>query len=366
MKKCFVFVAALAALVACSKNELVPSVNEIESEITFNVAPQVKADDFNTSWNFYSTAYYLDNTKTWAANSSASSSYINNSLIEWDNTSSVWRNKTTKYYWPKDGKLTFFAWTCLSESSDNIENAWQVGNANYGKSEFEVATPNATVSVNNTDGVKVAGYSVLDNFNYDLLVADIKAEQTKNSSSVYFREGVPTLFRHKLSNVLFTVKTDKDYAASGISFAVNSITFKGLDHKGTYTQGVDASSCLGSWTNTTDVADQAYFEGVASFEVPNNTAALPIYAYGNQYYYLPQTFSTSDNFVVNYTIDYGNGVTETINQVCYLNPNATTGVFDKFEMGKKYTINLIFSLNEILWDPAVEDWSDATKDLTIL
>ena len=367
MKKCFVFVAALAALVACSKNELVPSVNEIESEITFNVAPQVKSSsDFNTSWNFYSTAYYLDNTKTWAANSSASSSYINNSLISWDNTASVWRNADTKYYWPKDGKLTFFAWTCLSESSDNIENAWQVGNANYGKSEFEVATPNATVSVNNTDGVKVSGYSVLDNLNYDLLVADIKADQTSNSSSVYYREGVPTLFRHKLSNVLFTVKTDKDYAASGISFAVNSITFKGLDHKGTYTQGVDASSCLGSWTNTTDVADQAYFVGVAGFAVPNNAAALPIYACDNQYYYLPQTFSTTDNFVVSYTIDYGNGVTETINQVCYLNPNTTTGVFDKFEMGKKYTINLIFSLNEILWDPAVEDWSDATKDLTIL
>lgn len=366
MKKCFMVVAALAALVSCSKSELIPEINEIESEISFNVAPQVKSSEFNTSWNFYSTAYYVTDTQNWKDNSATSTAFIDDSKITYNTTAAVWRNATTKYYWPKDGKLTFFAWTCLSESSEGIEGAWAVGNANYGKSEFAVATPSATVTVNNTDGVKVAGYSVSDNLNYDLLVADIKADQTSNSSSVYYREGVPTLFRHKLSNVLFTVKTDKDYAASGISFTVNSITFKGLDSKGTYTQGVDASSCLGSWTNTTDVKDQDYFYGVAGFEVPNNAAALPIYAFGNQYYYLPQTFSTTDNFVVNYTIDYGNGVTETIDQTCYLNPNANSGILTAFEMGKKYTINLIFSLNEILWDPAVEEWVDAAKDVTIL
>ncbi len=370
MKKCFIVVAALAALVACSKNELVPSINEIESEISFNVAPQVKSTtEFSTSWYFNSTAFYVKDSQTWKANSAASTTFIDNSLITYNTTDNVWRNAATKYYWPKDGKLTFFAWTCLSEFSDNIEEAWKVGSTNYGKSEFEAVAPSATVSVSNTDGVKVAGYSVVENMNYDLLVADIKADQTSNSSSVYYREGVPTLFRHKLSNVLFTVKTDKDYAASGISFAVNSITFKGLDHKGTYTQGVDASNCLGSWANTTDVADQTYYSAVdqpAGFAVPNNAAALAIYADGNQYYYLPQTFSTTDNFVVNYTIDYGNGVTETIDQVCYLNPNATSGILTAFEMGKKYTINLIFSLNEILWDPAVEDWTEVSKDQTIL
>ena len=31
-----------------------------------------------------------------------------------------------------------------------------------------------------------------------------------------------------------------------------------------------------------------------------------------------------------------------------------------WEMGKKYTINLTFTLDEILWDPAVEDWEDVT------
>ncbi len=359
-------VAALAALVSCSKSELIPEINEIESEISFNVAPQVKSSEFNTSWNFYSTAYYVTDTQNWKDNSATSTAFIDNSEITYNTTDAVWRNASTKYYWPKDGKLTFFAWTCLSESSKNVTDAWTVGNSNYGKSEFAVATPSATVTVSNTDGVKVADYSVVANKNYDLLVADIKADQTKNSSSVYYREGVPTLFRHKLSNVLFTVKTDKDYAASGISFKVNSITFKGMDYKGTYTQGVNAESCLGSWANTTDVADQAYYSSTTGFAVPNNTAALAIYADGNQYYYLPQTFSTTDNFVVNYTIDYGNGVTETIDQTCYLNPNTTSGILTAFEMGKKYTINLIFSLNEILWDPAVEDWSDATKDVTIL
>lgn len=29
-------------------------------------------------------------------------------------------------------------------------------------------------------------------------------------------------------------------------------------------------------------------------------------------------------------------------------------------MGKKYTIYLTFTLDEILWDPAVEDWDPVT------
>ena len=40
-------------------------------------------------------------------------------------------------------------------------------------------------------------------------------------------------------------------------------------------------------------------------------------------------------------------------------------MFDEWEMGKKYTINLTFTLDEILWDPAVEPWVDEYHTLGI-
>ena len=51
-------------------------------------------------------------------------------------------------------------------------------------------------------------------------------------------------------------------------------------------------------------------------------------------------------------------MTEDVTKQIFLNPEDGKGtkMFDKWEMGKKYTINLTFTLDEILWDPAVQDW----------
>lgn len=35
-------------------------------------------------------------------------------------------------------------------------------------------------------------------------------------------------------------------------------------------------------------------------------------------------------------------------------------------MGKKYTFNLIFSLDEINWAPAVGDWENETKNIDVV
>ena len=64
MKKVIVFVAAAAALVACSKSEVTPALNSADTEISYLVAPKTKAlasglSEFNKDWTFQSTAFYL-------------------------------------------------------------------------------------------------------------------------------------------------------------------------------------------------------------------------------------------------------------------------------------------------------------------
>lgn len=51
-------------------------------------------------------------------------------------------------------------------------------------------------------------------------------------------------------------------------------------------------------------------------------------------------------------------VVEEVTKNIFLNPATGTPMFEKWEMGKKYTIYLTFTLDEILWDPAVQDWEN--------
>ena len=383
MKKYLFILAAAAALVACSKTELVPAVtNDAETEITYTVAPKVRADvkDFDTNWKFMSYAFYLGkdaegNAQAWADKAASSEKYIDGAEISYvrNSTESVWRHVGKKYYWPKNGQLTFFAWTNVREYRGASGTTYTFSSDDYIKG----------VTVDATNGVKIADYDVtyvdpntsVGNKNTDILVADIKADQTKNQDTTYGDAdkrtdagkftGVPTLFKHKLSKVYFTAKTDKDYETTdGIKFYVNSIVFNNIAKKGTYTQGVDATSCVGSWATVANTDPQYYYSGQDGVNDNDKieSTVKDIYNTDSQYYYMPQTFGDDANFVVTYSIDYGNGVKEeNLTQTCKLKANK----LDSFDISKFYTINLTFTLNEILWDPAVEEWETGTANVEI-
>lgn len=186
MKKHLFILAAAAALAACSKTEVIPAGEGVETEITYTVAPIVKAETtptFDRGWNFKSTAFYLENAKNWTTNSGDAIKYIgtdsdNGVEISWNTTDQLWRNSTQKYYWPKAGKLTFFAWTNVTASAFSDDGK---GTGKYKAPTYTFGTYVSGVTVDNTDGVKVTNYDVVSNKNVDLLVADIKADQIKNN-----------------------------------------------------------------------------------------------------------------------------------------------------------------------------------------
>ncbi len=384
MKKTFIFLAAAAALVACSKNEETSYISPADNEINFLVAPKVKAETtptFDRNWTFKSTAFYLPKAESWASHTTTPAEYIKGVDISYDTTDKVWRNATKKYYWPKDGKLTFFAWTSLKQG-DNVTGTYDDTKKVVTLTENqEVSCLTSGVSVDATNGVKIENYDVTAaaNKNYDLLVADIQADQTANNNGAtdpkYNTNGVPTLFKHKLSQVLFsavTVDSNKaayDYKTNdGITFTLNSITFTKIDKINTYTQGVSTTSLDGAW-GTASATDNLTYANYTSGKELTSTVT-PLVDAENLYYYLPQTFeqdkTDSDCFVVSYKITYANGTEENLTATFPLNSaTAEKVIFDKWEMGKRYTINLKFSLNEILWDPAVEDWEDVNKEVTV-
>lgn len=96
----------------------------------------------------------------------------------------------------------------------------------------------------------------------------------------------------------------------------------------------------------------------------------------DQFIFLPQTFTADQVVEITYTIVYtgdsGDLPAETVTVKKPLTElfATTTGSTTTYEwgIGKKYTLDLEFALDEILWDPAVEDWTEDTttkKDVDI-
>ena len=153
MKKLFYFAAAAVALAACAKNEVIPVNSGENQEITFNVAPKTKAPTkFADNLKFKSYAYYLPGDETWDKHATNPALYINGAEIAYrqktaESEEKVWKAEDS-YYWPKNGKLTFFAWTSLEETNAN--------NATPSKEETPVFSGVATSSSRLVQAKKVS------------------------------------------------------------------------------------------------------------------------------------------------------------------------------------------------------------------
>lgn len=361
MKKLIVLFSAVAALAACSKNEVVPAVSGENVEISYKVAPRTKADPqaFDTKNVFASWAYYLPNGKSWETNFKEAQIYIGKdgeegATISYGNN--VWKDQTTSYYWPKEGSLTFFAYSLNSSSLTD-----------------KSGTDTHFTCLNHESQYGIFGSLNLDAHpNTDFLVADIASDKTANEN-VYNFNGVPTLFKHKLSRVKFAVRKKSDYP--GATITLNSITFKNLVNGMTYTQyqNDDAKGIIPDYMYPgTARSDQEYTK--TDFEV-SSTAFVPVPdANEVRYIYIPQDFKgvTETNKIatieVKYTVTLKKGISETDKGISetYTKTLNVKDIFDSWKIGKRYTFNLIFSLDEIKWAPAVGDWEDEIKNIDIV
>lgn len=357
MKKLIVLFSAVAALAACSKNEVVPAVSGENVEISYKVAPRTKADPqaFDTDNVFASWAYYLPSgnwDNNWDVRKDAKS-YIGEehvgSTISYKD--GVWKDQNTSYYWPKGGSLTFFAYSFNRGNLDLIHdsgNTWPIVCHN----DQNAYGINATIDLK-------------ENKNLDLLVAEIAKDRTQNEK-LYSLNGVPTLFKHKFSRIQFAVKKKEEY--TGATITLNSITFNNVAYTGHYCQ---FNKEKGNDTFTQDYCKEGDVRAsivytTTDFAVTSATNYAPVTETDEtNYIYMPQDFKnvTEDKIAtieVKYTVTDKEGISKT-----YTRTLKVKDIFDSWKIGKRYTFNLMFSLNEINWAPAVGDWENEIKNIDI-
>lgn len=266
-----------------------------------------------------------------------------------EGTSGGWIS-TPIYYWPKNGKLTFAAY---SPSDANTAD-----NFSYGK-----------------DGLKIENFEIPGTAaaQYDLMFSERTYNQTKSTEGTHTAyDGVDIKFKHALSSIKFMVKLYEDYA--GTEIKVKKISVYNVQYKGKFEEKIDETTSgpstyksIPEWTvNADKVAEGSAYVPFNGNQLVTITATELI---GDEDLILmPQVFhdgsteqNTDYNVKVEYTIKSASSDEIAQTHVQKLSEIKTDGSVSSWLIGKRYTYTIVFSLQKIYFAPSVENWDDVTS-----
>ncbi len=365
MKKFFFLtVVAGVALAGCVKNE--PAPFESEQQITF-AAPVVGLNTkaVNEVWNNYPTDaaynfvvwgyYYAGDTYTAFADGQL---YMNNVTVSYDGDLSGWA-PATSYYWPKNGSLTFIAYSPATV-----------------KATAEVTVDKAGIHIKkytvDADAAKQVDLLFSERaYNKKSVDDDIagSGETDKEPSVTDDRyAGVHLSFKHALSSILFTARTKDTYTGTTITLKeISLLNIKSggrFDQKLTDANGETTAANAEVWSGQSEPKNYVIsglnqiLDANAYYPSTNGTGS-PAVADGlrkSDFILLPQKFeiyAPIPTIQVKYTIESPDSAP--IEQVQEVSLRTLT---DEWKWGYRYIYNLIIALDKIYFEPYVTPWTD--------
>lgn len=311
--------------------------------------------------------------------------------VEVSYTAAKWSaTGTTKYYWPNDPRTTinFYAY---SPAYITAQNAPMTQNLKkHQKLSFDTSVNNYGISHSENGGFNLVGYKH-DNMYVDFMVATpvtgaTFADQDGSDNATTTTDAVPVSFAHKMTQVNFTVKIVDQAEYPNVDFTINSITLNSIYDQANYnSNGWAPANNKRSYTVFPAVIDgdnaapiQAAESAVvlhtdtraATQEAPENPAKTSFNT--TPVTMIPQTFvaSVKDNsgnittlghsFTINYRIQGVGVATETVEKTFDLPVGSTTDY--TWTPNKKITYVLTIGLNEILFEPTVQNWDPSVED----
>lgn len=377
MKKYFILAAAaLVTLASCVKNDADTSVYQQGRQISFSavtgLATKAAITDnyFPTdAGNFGVYAYYVAE-GTWAANFATSALYMGTAngsgdagdattgvSVEYDSDLKIWKPSET-YYWPLEGKLTFFAYYPATLATP----AFDLSAKQFSTGAFTV---NTTVTEQK-----------------DVLVSSFAEDKTSSTTQQYVfgagegqnsgdNKGVQIQFKHMLSQIVFTAAADATVFGRGFSFKINDIT---VGARGTSAGMTIVPGSTPSWTAPTTLAtfdilsedfpNSEVTGGIAANWLGNSQSAQigsPLLMIPNADFVGGEGDADDDYFTVTYTLyRTSDGLDMGTKTVKLWFKNNKTSPVTNWQPGKKYTYRLTIGLEEIYFAPQVGNWEDAT------
>lgn len=353
MKKFFLFAAmAGVALTGCVKTESEVAVKSDSNRIVFDnpvVSSVTRALIDGTMYPIdvpFSVYAQYKNDET-----GEDLLYMNNVTTEYSPTSPSENGKPSwtpvgNYYWPKQGTLSFAAYSPTAAQDAFTSVAWTDA-AGFTFTGFNAVT--------NNDATKL----------YDLMYSDYVARQTQANEQDYTTYyGIQLTFRHALSALVFNAKTEEDYGADAVIKITNiEVLYPVGSGDLSVTNGTGSRA---NWTPGADVASMAV-TGVTGATQLTNTEVPQ----GNEMLMVPQTFDGDVKVKITYTMQMATSaapVTHTY-EVALNTLNESDGAssttHDGWDASRRYTYNIIIGLDRIYFAPTVTDWEDITVTGTI-
>ena len=157
------------------------------------------------------------------------------------------------------------------------------------------------------------------------------------------------------------MKTKEAY--SDVTFTIKSISIKNAKYKGTYENEVWTAAddkTAYEWYKSTAASATSYTISNSAAEVAIEPNSLPADDNNSNKYLLvlPQKFTDGQQLEIVYNIDNGTfdyDVTAT-KDLKDITDGTTTPTATVWEKNKKVSYTITIGIDEILWDPAVEDW----------
>ena len=341
MKKFFMFAAmASVAFASCVKNE--PAMNLEQGDlITFDapvVAPATKAAgtvEYPGDGKFVLFGWY--HTAAWntVADNTADYKYIPEVVVSKHGAETYFRPDAF-YYWPKSGNLSFFAYS-PSALPDGSGGA------------LAAADMTTTSSVSVTYTVPALAAHQVDFLYSDWALNKSKADYVTLSGDLGAYNGVEIVFNHALSSVIFKMKTTEK--ANGL-YKIHSVSLSGLMKMNTLTS-TPAGTSWGTASSDATYAITPYAENILhkDSDVTSDNFIL-----------LPQSLANA-KLTINYSLlNPGDNSTWILQDAKVINLNTAVNSADHstiatWELGKKYTYNLVFDVDIIQLAPSIKaDW----------
>lgn len=236
--------ASLLLAAACAKVGTLPEAVPAQA-LSYEVIqdkPDTKAN-YSTSVPFVSYAWFLPSGKRWDSDKADAKPYIEGATISYN--SGRWLDPTTTYYWPKQGSLTFRAYS-------------------------PAAMPAGTdISVSAAGGVELKNWKLnaTTNQGTDFMVAKISQDQKANAVTAGYL-GVPTLFMHKLAKISVRASLAKPFESGSKFIKIHKLTLRHIYTKATFSESED------KWHSRSEVEDIVIYENTAGLELTINAHTL--------------------------------------------------------------------------------------------
>lgn len=309
---------AVIALTACTQNEIdTPELNEVgfNAVVRKNTKAIITGGTFFEYLKFKVWGFYTQEGDFSDVEATAAPNFMKGVEISYIEDETKWRNATSHYYWPNQGKVGFYA---FYPETTAPTFAWGTG-------------------------ATIADYTISPNTQeVDLMYAyNVGPKQ----------DALPMVFHHALSQIEFRYQTNDTYADATVK--INSITFKNVDLTADFNQNNSLANPAGWSKNTDQTSDYSYYAQTSAAAV-ETAQGTPAATYGAPLLFIPQTAATAD---VVFTVSMLNtdDIEYTFNIA--LNPaTANNASATEWLMGKKYIYTLNFKLDEINFAPSINDW----------